>query len=360
MQKFTGTFYNGQFSAGYNSEITLTPEGIKINYSNQGNNEFITWNIEKINRIDIYSKEKLIITCNSIPLQSLDISSESLIDSLKQFYPKKTFFIKNHYKQSKKRLAIIVSSVVFFVGLLVLLYFYAIPILAESFASKIPFEVEKKIGSQIYNQLIEKVIIDSSKTRLSQMFFDSLHFIGSEQTKITVIKNKNINAFALPGGYIVVCDSILYVMKAPEEYAALLAHEYSHIKLRHSMRVMLRNIAGNLLLSMIFRNAKNVLSIFINNADALKSFQYSRKLERQADEYAIDLLIQSKVNPNGMVHLFKDIKRKNNQGSSEFLSTHPLFYTRLAYLKAKIDTLQYTSKDNKNLDRLWETIKSGK
>jgi predicted Zn-dependent protease len=75
----------------------------------------------------------------------------------------------------------------------------------------------------------------------------------------------------------------------------------------------------------------------ISNAENLKTLQYSRNLEKEADISALNLMKTHNINPNGALHLFENLKKAGGTGPSEFLSTHPLFETRTKYIRESID-----------------------
>jgi Zn-dependent protease with chaperone function len=356
MQSINGVFYNGT-TAGVNAYAVLTSNGIEITYIVNGNKQTTAWNYHNISRIDAFEKNKIQITYWATQYQTFEVNNEDIIDQIIKAFPEKRFLIKRHYNQPKKVLSIVFGSVLVVLGILASLYFFAVPAITEKFAEKIPMKYEKKIGEQIYNQTVNNQDIDTLQTTLSQTFFDSLHFEGSGGVKVTVVKSDEVNAYALPGEYIVVHDSIIKALSSADEYAALLAHEYSHIKFRHSMRGMINNLAGTLIISILLGDSNGVSNIILNNAHTLKTLQFSRKLEREADEQAVVLLTQSNLDPNGMIKLFETLQKQKNSGGSEFISTHPLFKTRLAYLKAKIGKTKHTKVCNESITQIWNKIK---
>src|SRR5205823_5662759 len=131
-------------------------------------------------------------------------------------------------------------------------------------------------------------------------FYKQLHYDVHYPVQITVVHSDEMNAFAIPGGHIVVYDAILETMKTPEELAALLAHEASHVALRHSLRNIFRSQARKMFLSLLMGNQASIVSVVVNNADELKGLEYSRSLETEADNNGIQLMANSNINVQGM------------------------------------------------------------
>jgi predicted Zn-dependent protease len=132
------------------------------------------------------------------------------------------------------------------------------------------------------------------------------------------------NAFALPGGGIVVYDAILNNMNSSEQLAALLAHEYAHVELKHATRNLFRTLSGYLFLSVIFGDMSGVGGVLIENAHQLRNLGYSRELETEADNQGLKVLKQNNINYMGMVDLFELLKKESNAVQvNELISTHP-------------------------------------
>ena len=87
----------------------------------------------------------------------------------------------------------------------------------------------------MYQSMMQGETIDKERTKLLQEFARSMQLSNNYPIKLTVVKNKEVNAYAIPGGNIVVYSGILKAMRSPDELAALLGHETAHINERHSL-----------------------------------------------------------------------------------------------------------------------------
>ena len=354
----TAIFYNGQVSKGFEASISLENNGILIEYHNFDIAESTLWELSNIQRVDIFSENKIIVTYGSKPLQTLEFNNSLFVDYYLSIYSKGITIVKNHSKPAKNVVSKAVVLGLAFLLFVASFYFLLLPYMAEKVAGNISEKTEARLGESIYNSVLRSYDVDTAETQLSQAFFKNLGFDKSNTVKITVVKSKEVNAFALPGKNIIVYDSIIKLMKQPNEYAALLAHEYSHIKFRHSLKSIARRLAGSLFISLILGDVNGSFATIANNADAIRGLQYSRELEKQADTEAIKLMVSNNIDPHGMLKLFKSLENitKGKGTGSEFLSTHPLFRTRVAYITREISQQPKIQGNTPEVLDLWGKI----
>lgn len=190
---------------------------------------------------------------------------------------------------------------------------------------------EAELGKMIYSSLMENEKIDTAATDLLQKFASDLKLSEQYTLQFTVVDANEVNAFAIPGGHIVVYKGILQKMRKPEELVALLGHESTHVNERHSLRNMLQEMTGSFMLSMVFGDLGSIGGAIAGRANALRSLSYSRGLEEEADEKGMERMLKNKVNPNGMVNLMDRLKEAEKDiHLPGFLSTHPLTTERKA------------------------------
>jgi beta-barrel assembly-enhancing protease len=245
--------------------------------------------------------------------------------------------------------------------LMCLCYFYAIPSIAQAFAATVPASYEKKLGEAIYAKAVTENVIDKKKTELINEFFRELNYPDSKEIKITVLNEQLINAFAMPGGHIIVYNSLISKTNSYAELAALLAHEYSHIKLRHTTRTLFRNLANYLFVSLMLGDASGSSAVVVENLNAIKTLHYSRYLEKEADLYGLKLMTNSHIELNEMIGLLQELKKYSSSNSKfEIISSHPVLEKRIEYVIKSIDSqskqnsISYSSK---KLESIWQELK---
>jgi len=213
--------------------------------------------------------------------------------------------------------------------------------ITDSIAGKIPADLEKQLGEAVYQQVkaTSKEVTDPALVaqleaitkRLVPAVKDSRY-----EFKFHIIENDAINAFAMPGGHIVIHTGLLKNAKRPEEIAGVLAHEISHITRRHSLRNMVSSLGTTVIIQAIFGD----YSALADSASNLLNQKYSRDFEREADETGWQYLLTAKIDPRGMIDFFKTLVAEEEKtglkidGALELLSTHPATADRMAALEA--------------------------
>ncbi|MBK7938425.1 MAG: M48 family metallopeptidase [Lewinellaceae bacterium] len=253
----------------------------------------------------------------------LEVTEPSFRSALERSFPKNKLFQQTFFDR------IGVGGCLISFALIILpiwgLYSWLLPVLAERAAQKVPSDVEKQIGEAWFQSVGSIYRVDSAKTRIVQQFYDALAFESDYDIRISVVNEPVVNAFALPGGHIVVFDSMIGIMDAPEQLAALLAHEASHIQWKHSTRTLFRGLANNLLFSIVLGNYGDVSTIVAQHGEQLAGLAYSRSLEQEADEKGLELMAAARIPLRGMPDLFRKMNTTAADGElvPTFLSTHP-------------------------------------
>jgi predicted Zn-dependent protease len=223
-----------------------------------------------------------------------------------------------------------------------------------------PSDYEKKFGKVMFDQVKASEKWDSTQTKLLNDFFESLHFKSNYNIEILCVKKDEVNAYAMPGGFIVVYEGILKKKKSEEELAGLLAHEFSHIKLKHTLKSTFNNIGFSALLQLVFGGFdESLIGLLGNQTEQLRQLHYSRTLEQEADENGFNLMKEQSLDPNGMVNLFERLKSESSNNVPSILSTHPLPEERINYIQDLISKNKFEVKNNKQLEVIFEKLKGG-
>ena len=194
---------------------------------------------------------------------------------------------------------------------------------------------EIQLGTRLKEIMLNEVnllgsYIDTEGTHKLQAFADKLELSEQYPIQVTLVKSDMVNAYALPGGQIVIYSGLLNKIKTPEALAALLAHEGSHINERHSLKGLLRNAANGILISVLFSDASGISGAIVSNANNLNGLHYSRSLEAEADRKGCDLLRANGLDVRGMQQLMQVLEEIGDMPHSlAFLSTHPLTKERI-------------------------------
>ena len=246
-----------------------------------------------------------------------------------------------------------------FIALCAAAYFWLLPYVSERMAMALPPETDAQLGDPMFEGMKADLLIDDARSATLQAFADQLTISPTFTLRLHLVKDDQINAFAMPGGHIVVYTGILDKMKEPGELAALLAHEGTHVEQRHSTRGIARDLAGSLFVSLLLGDLGGVTSVLAQKGDELKGLSYSRDLETEADTIGIRRMHANGVDPHGMVELLELLGREAEdmpEGAS-FLSSHPLTKERLATAEAKAAEIGAISEPLPALDSLFRLLK---
>ena len=146
-----------------------------------------------------------------------------------------------------------------------------------------------------------------------------------------VVNQKEINAFALPGGPMFLNRGMLESSKAEGEVAGVMAHEIAHVALRHgtaqatkAQKFQIGAVAGQILGAIVGGAAGSVISQGSNFGLGAYFMKYGREYEREADLLGAQILARAGYDPRSMAEMFRTIeKQSKGSGGPEWLSSHP-------------------------------------
>ncbi len=356
--QFLGEYKSSPNSSGEPVNITVTATGIAYKTSNHA--QWIAIPITQIVGMHTFNKSNVVINFGDYPYQSLTCRDEQFLNELKvqcYDYP----IVANLFKNSKStfiKLMLVIGAI--FIGLALLTYFFLLPWMVNKAVENFPQDYEKKFGKVMFDQVKAAEKWDANQTKLLNDFFDSLHFKSNYNIEILYVKKEEVNAYAMPGGYMVVYDGILKKMKSEEELAGLLAHEFSHIKLKHTLKSTFNSLGFATMLQIVFGGFdESIIGLLGNQTEQLRQLHYSRTLETEADENGFKLMKEQQLNPNGMINLFERLKAESTDIIPSILSTHPLPEERITYIQTLINKDKYVVKNNQVLEDIFEKLKGG-
>ncbi|HEX9619448.1 MAG TPA: M48 family metallopeptidase [Polyangiaceae bacterium] len=138
--------------------------------------------------------------------------------------------------------------------------------------------------------------------------------------RFTVSESPEVNAFALPGGYVTVNYGLIEAAKSGAEIAAVVAHEIEHVELRHGTKAILRQLGGWAAISTVFGDTS--LQVPAYALADVTMLTHHRGQEAEADARGLELLVAAGIDPAGLATFFERLE-KQGVSPPEFLSTHP-------------------------------------
>jgi predicted Zn-dependent protease len=155
----------------------------------------------------------------------------------------------------------------------------------------------------------------------------------------TIIEDKTVNAFALPGGYVYVNTGLLKQLDTQSQLAGVLAHEVSHIVARHSVKQLQEGLGFQILSTLVFGGSSSATQAAVSVGLALVMQGYSRDAEAEADSYGTIYMARAGLNPEGMAQVMDKLSTLNGGGDGfweNLASDHPPAARRAAAVRAEI------------------------
>lgn len=352
-------YYDGQSAKRRDATVELTPDSLIITVRGEKGRERVVWDYKGVIQTQGFNdgepvriergEEALIITGEGgggSVAQGSDLT-KSFAASLASFAPAYASRFSPPESGRRNVFFVLLLSVLMVIGGLSA-YFYLIPRAAVMAAESLPASFEEKLGESFVAE-IKTLLPECSSEAVTAPVLSIVKTLSAStpdnpyEFKVHILKDKSINAFAAPGGHIVVLTGLIEASETPEELAGVLAHEMQHILKKHATKRMFEDMTAGVLLSFIFGDAKGV-------SGALKAaggLRYSRTLEEEADKAGAELLVRAGVDPDGMIRFFEGLK-KDAHGIEEasflrYISTHPLTNERIEYIKGHIKEMPLQS-----------------
>ena len=161
-----------------------------------------------------------------------------------------------------------------------------------------------------------------------------------------VVNVKEINAFALPGGPMYVNRGMIQAAKNEGEVAGVVAHELSHVALRHGTAQATKatpyeigTIAGAILGAIVGGNAGSAIAQGTQFGLGAAFLRYSREYEKQADLEGSQIMAAAGYDPRDMANMFRTIEQQGGSSGPQWLSDHPNPGNRYAYITQEAQSL---------------------
>ncbi len=278
--------------------------------------------------LDVQAKlgaaRRLIDLPNGGRLEALDISAlEAAMPSKSSAFWSALHYLENH-------LGWVFASVLatIFAGWLFLQF--GVPKLAEYVAEATPPAMEANLGEQALEGLdssfgyfspsktaqVRKNSIEEALKKLCVAMQDCPHY-RLEFREGGVI---GANAFALPGGIMVVTDEIIALSKNDTEIIAVLAHELGHVKQRHAFRQSLQGVLSGLVLAAVTGDVSSVAS---GLPAALMQMRYSREHETEADVFALHAMQKACLPPKAFADILQRLQAQSEGGGNKAAQKAP-------------------------------------
>jgi predicted Zn-dependent protease len=228
-----------------------------------------------------------------------------------------------------------------------------LPDLGESSQADLTPQMERRIGESIMREIrsdpdyIDDPEISEYVQTIGYRLVSASPDVRQD-FEFFVIRDRTVNAFALPGGYVGVHSGLILTAQSESEFASVLAHEISHVLQHHAARqmqaqskVQTASLIAMALAILAAKSNPQVAGATMSASAALPTatfLSYSRDFEREADRVGFQILDASGYDPEGMPSFFERLQKATrlyDNNAPAYLRTHPLTTERIADMQAR-------------------------
>lgn len=205
--------------------------------------------------------------------------------------------------------------------------------------SHVPVAQERKLGEAAFAQTKSKLkLVEGPPATMVREIGARLTKGSAYQYEFHVTHDDAVNAFAMPGGFVVVHSGLLALAASAEEVAGVLAHEVQHVEKRHSLKAMAKSAGLMVTVGMVFGDLGGLVAL----GQDLIGLKFSRQHESEADTAGLKALVAAGIVPTGMRDFFRKMGGKESL-TLGWLSSHPASEDRFTALDRALQALPETA-----------------
>lgn len=215
--------------------------------------------------------------------------------------------------------------------------------MVRSIAAKVPASWDREFGSNAIKEFrATETFIDDTNAiaRLAALAQPLLRVLPETPNgyQFHIVEDSGPNAFALPGGHIVVTTGMLKIVDRPEQLLGVVAHEIAHVTERHEYRHQI-SMAGPIMICRLFISGGSGSGAILSGGTALVlGADFSQEFESEADSKGWDYLVAANIDPRGMIETFQKFKTLPGEQVHflpQSLESHPRLDKRIERLERK-------------------------
>ena len=330
--------YDGDFSDGHTAALhevvaQAQNDGLHINSKTGDFTEH--WKFADIRAIDPPRADTPFrLTSQTMPDARLSVASPEFVDDLRRQAPQ--LFLTGFAQPTLRRNLALVILVLCILGLFL---WQGIPRLSAPLAQLVPAQWAQKFGETYRGRLLSGVPIckDASGTAALAVLTKRLTNSLSPPLKLNVVvaDKAQVNAFALPGGHIVIMRGLLEKAENSDEVAAVLAHEIGHVSRRHPLQIGIHVAGIGMLVDLFTGEGSTLMGIAGDVGGLLLLLGYSRGMEREADAYGRNLMVTTGLSTGAIARFFARLEPAAKNGEEiggeigGYFSSHPPLKERI-------------------------------
>lgn len=331
-------YLDGRTATRHRVTLTVTPATLHIVMPDGSTKQ---WPYDQIRQTQgTYHGEPVRLEFGPEPAEAVVISTPALLSDIHGAAPA----IAQHFHNPAWRSARVRWTVCAALGVALMtvgLYRWGIPGIASAATPYVPVAWEESLGQQVVAHLAPETQQCRDPERLRKLDHIVQALAATRPTSpyritLSVVDAPAVNAFAAPGGRVVILRGLLEQTANPEQLAGVLAHELQHVYQRHSTKAILEQAATTFLLTAVSGDMSGGLAWGLEGARTMGSLHYSRTHEKEADLEGLRMMQAAHLDPAAMIAFYGSMQKgaQDQAGPPDFLSTHPDMGERLATLIA--------------------------
>ena len=325
------TFFDGHSTIRHVVELAISDEAQLLRMSGPTLGEDHFWPLADIREHrDQALRGGAVFGCPQESEARLTVMGEAYLDAMRKHCPnlRKRDRAPGAFRKTTLWLGAAVTSVV-------LIVFVIIPGLSDQLAEVLPVEQEIALGNTVMRQM--ERFLGSERTgdivcsspegdialrKMAARLSDQID--SPYEMRIRVLDNDMINAFAVPGGNIVIIDGLLQTADGPEMVAGVLAHEFGHVVNRDSTRLMLRTAGSAGIIGLLLGDFIGGTALLLVG-DQMLTASYQQDAEAGADRFAHRVLADAALPSKPFAGFFRMIQKEYGDvdGILSHLASHP-------------------------------------
>lgn len=367
MTMLQGVYFNSKNSKKFSIQFAFSNSQLTFFYIHEQIEQKVVWNLFDLDWLVGGNNNSLLFLENRNTNDKLyfELNSEHIkaLAGIDFFSP-----ILAQLKQNRSQsIGKSIVGLAILVAIVISLFYWRAP-LFSSLGSLIPFSIEKKIADQIFvnKKTSEQIALTNKLENLVHHL--SLDSNWKKNLSFHISSNTEPNAYATIGGHIFVNKGLITELDSQEQLLGVIAHEISHIQRRHVVSSLAQAVGVFVFFQILVGDISGVAAVVLDQGGPLLNLQYTRTLEEQADEDALELLYMSQINSLGLSESLSKIQEQQKKLISEspqgeileklqkieILNSHPEIEKRIQSLKERAlkfnDSILSNSKQMRVID----------
>lgn len=323
-EQFAGAFYDGESTKHWDAMVFLEEAGLRIVISGSGEAYWPYKSVAKMEHLPRHGGWRL--SSRQMRDARLLINDDAFADRLRRHAPKVARGGATPSTAAWIALAIVVAVLAIGVAGVTV----GLPYASAKIAAILPDDLKTGLGDATVSRAVGAAPFCDGEA--GQQALQALHrrLAGSDTVArditVRVAAIDKVNAFAAPGGQVVIFEGLLAKAETADEVAGVLAHEIGHVLEQHPTRMAIQSMGIFSLAGLFLGDASMLADAAVQIGATLLVTAYGRDAERDADALAVALLGEANIDPRGLARFFQQLNEKKGEdagGVLSYFASHP-------------------------------------